>query len=579
MTGFHEKSTGDYQANLDTFRLLLPVWARKDYIVPEPNVNVPNLGAFFDLANRIIDLLKTCHHTPGLPPHIRQAQVRNLIKRHWPSIPALKGEKWSILQAWDQAVAELAREQEETSEEPAATPAPKPAAPFPTEVFPAPLRKVIEQGAKALPCPPDYIGVDMLAVVAAAMGSTMQVEVKTGWVEPCILYMAVVGDPSSLRSPALSIAVEPVYALQRRYAEKYDADKQQNDKEIKTYERELWKWQKKAAESPLSAGEKPVEPTEPCMAQCWADDATNEALGEVLFQNPHGVILIQDELAGWVRSMNMYRGGKGADRQRWLKRWSAAPDVVNRKNRKQPLLLNRPFVQVVGNINPEVLTDLRDELGRNDGLLPRLLFSYAETIPITWNEHILTLDAREAYAAVVNKIVEARGDTSAPLRTLTFTPGGFEAFRRVIEAMLEQQNHPDTSMAMKGCLGKMKGYAARLAGIMHMARWASGEQCHRDKIDEISVMAAGSLTDYFTAHAEKVYGALELTPADKKVELAMQWIRKHGGKATAREIRMNGVAGVKSATEAKSLLHTLADRGYGTVEDGEKGKITFQVYA
>jgi hypothetical protein len=56
MTGFHEKSTGDYQANLDTFRLLLPVWARKDYIVPEPNVNVPNLGAFFDLANRIIAL-------------------------------------------------------------------------------------------------------------------------------------------------------------------------------------------------------------------------------------------------------------------------------------------------------------------------------------------------------------------------------------------------------------------------------------------------------------------------------------------------------------------------------------------
>jgi hypothetical protein len=48
-----------------------------------------------------------------------------------------------------------------------------------------------------------------------------------------------------------------------------------------------------------------------------------------------------------------------------------------------------------------------------------------------------------------------------------------------------------------------------------------------------------------------------------------------GSSATARELLRNTVAGVKTATEAKTLLRGLQDRGYGTVSEDDHHRVTF----
>ena len=54
---------------------------------------------------------------------------------------------------------------------------------FPVEVFPSPLQRFIEDVAAALPCPPDFVGVPLLAVLGAAIGTSRVLQIKPGWHE------------------------------------------------------------------------------------------------------------------------------------------------------------------------------------------------------------------------------------------------------------------------------------------------------------------------------------------------------------------------------------------------------------
>ena len=83
-------------------------------------------------------------------------------------------------------------------------------------------------------------------------------------------------------------------------------------------------------------------------------------------------MVIRDELVGWVKSMDQYRSGRGADRQFFLSVWSRQPIKVDRKGAK-PILVSNPCLAVVGGIQPDLLPELADAAQREDGFLDRLL--------------------------------------------------------------------------------------------------------------------------------------------------------------------------------------------------------------
>jgi len=66
----------------------------------------------------------------------------------------------------------------------------------------------------------------------------------------------------------------------------------------------------------------------------FTTDCTREALCDLLRENPRGLLVHRDELAGWARSLNQYKGGKGNDKQFWLNLWSGEPVAVNRRGRR-----------------------------------------------------------------------------------------------------------------------------------------------------------------------------------------------------------------------------------------------------
>src|SRR5512132_913772 len=81
-----------------------------------------------------------------------------------------------------------------------------PSVPFPVEVLPPPLARFVQEVADALPCPPDFVAVPMLALLGCAIGTSRVLRVKRSWLEGPRIFTAVVADTGTKKSPALKLA-------------------------------------------------------------------------------------------------------------------------------------------------------------------------------------------------------------------------------------------------------------------------------------------------------------------------------------------------------------------------------------
>lgn len=427
--------------------------------------------------------------------------------------------------------------------------------PFPLEVYPQMVQEFIEEAARAIHCPPDFIAAPLLPYLGAALGNTTCIEIKAGWREFPWIWLALVARPGEKKSPALAAVDqffrERQHAFYVDWQEKYEAWKQSND-----------------------------GTPEPVVQQVMTTDATLEALSDLLQANPRGFLFSRDELTGWALSMNQYKGGHGADRQNWLSFWNGATTTINRRNRKQAVVLNRPFMGVVGTLQPDVLSDLADERGRQDGFIHRILFSYPDTLPRKWTDDGISPatveNMRELFDLLwsIKPVKEEAGQIEP--NVYHFTKEGKDTWITWLNAHYAEQDVLEFPDSLRGPWAKMEGYAARLALILHICRLFCRETQH-DDIDEISIAGAVKLITYFKTHARRVYAHLYTPLEERQIAALLAWIRRHKTcSVTAREVLRSGVAGIKKSDDAKHLLVKLEEHGYGTTEDidskrGRKG--------
>jgi hypothetical protein len=451
----------------------------------------------------------------------------------------------------------------------------KTAPPFPLEVLPTPLGRLCTEAASALPCPPDFLAVTMIALAGAAIGTSRVLEVKPGWREGARIFAAIVADPGARKSPAFRLAAEPFHERQRQAHIEYRQARDAYELELAEFERERLAWRASKGASPM-----PTPPVEPRMAQCFTTDATLESLVGLLVDNPRGLILLQDELSAWVKGMGQYKGGKGNDRQKWLSFWSGSPEVVNRKG-QEPLVLPNPFVNVVGNLPPDVLGELSDDLGREDGFTHRLLFSYPEPVALVWSEAAVSPETRAAYQSVIDTLWNLEpavtDDEHAHPKVLHFSPAGRTAFTGWVSDHFNEMNHPEFSPRLRGPWAKLEGYAVRFALILHLLRQAAGETASV-RIDEVSVLGASALVGYFKNHARRAYGSLHSTPLEKQVAAVSEYLKRQPGqRISLRDLLRSGAGKLRDAKGMRVVLEHMQAQGQGrfieiTYPSGQKGE-------
>ena len=484
--------------------------------------------------------------------------------------------------------------------------------PFPVDVFPAPVRRFALQVAESLGCPIDLVAVPMLAVSATAIGASRALEVKPGWLEAARFYIAFVAPPGSGKTPAESAACGPAYEMQARFRQEY---RQAREEYEEAEELRRQRGRRRAPDgsgttSPVQASPNGLDTDtmteapalavtqdensnatasarqpKPVLQRVTVSDATTESLAPILAENPRGIVMIKDELSGWVAAMNQYKGGKGADRQFFLSCWSGEPAIVDRKTQGEPIFVSHPFLNVMGGIQPDMLSTLTQDNNRADGFLDRLLFTYPEPLgALQWVDQGVDPEVQCAWADTLNLLFQLQmrhcDDRAIEMPQIVhFTSQARARWVAWHDSNAEEIASTTLPEVFKGPWRKMRSYCARLALVVHMLRLV----CHEttdENVDAESVTRAIQLIDYFKSHAKKVYGQLNHDQDDRRVDQLVTWIQNHGGECCSRDLVRSNAANIKKTTDANKMLKDLVDRGLGHFDDrpgGNNRKVTYFV--
>jgi hypothetical protein len=313
-------------------------------------------------------------------------------------------------------------------------------------------RKGVNFGVAALPA---------LITCAAAIPARFEVQVKqndTGHTEHAILWGATVGRPSARKSPIMGAMVRPLELIDAEWASQSDAAARAHQTALAA-----WKRDSKGTDAP--------PPVAPPQRVKIISDTTTEAVVDVLAQNPHGLLNLQDELSQWAGNMDAYRQGKAVSRDAgyWLQTKSGNAYRVNRIGRATPNV-GVNAVHIFGNFTPDILRKLAMDWG-GSGLMQRFLLVNAPQA-----EPAPDLVPDERAQATMSRAVRALVELpwSEFVRPFRFAPTADKFRHQVVEFAHREISEGSVPAPLEGWLGKTEGEWARIAMVFHFVEWATG---------------------------------------------------------------------------------------------------------
>ncbi|WP_308911503.1 DUF3987 domain-containing protein [Pseudokordiimonas caeni] len=509
-----------------------------------------------------------------LGPGIDPTSIGNLIRQGWDAADAVEAG-FSVEQIARLLVA--ARPIENSASEDAANdnwPEPDRSIlmnevappPFPLSVFPPEVEQFVRRSAIAKSAPPDYVAGALLTACGSLIGTSRKIspwEVG-GWSEYPILWTAIVGEPSSNKSPAIDPVMTILRKLQDDKLPLYEEQKRiyEAEKLNASIAHEEWVQETKAArrshgETQVNAGSTrvgsvlharnpdqtrmPVEPDPenpsvsldskpgagsefsgfpsiptmpaeampprpPTRPRLTVGDCTMEALFSALEGQPKGLLMYRDELPGWLNSFGRYSSGKGGEREFWLEAFNGRPFTVDRvKNGGEVLNIGHLAVSVLGSIQPDKLDSCLLK-GDDDGLAARLLYICPNRVPRRAPTEVVDDRAANRMMKRLDGLampLDVDGKTTPRVVMLSATA------RQYFAAWWEADGEADHGTGkLKGWRGKVPGFVLRLALILEYMEWAAGpERPEPHEVGEKAIRHAIALADqYFAPMAERAFG-------------------------------------------------------------------------
>lgn len=373
---------------------------------------------------------------------------------------------------------------------------------FPIDIFPKPIQTYVLECNEKLDSNIDYMGCSLLWLISVCIGNAIEIEVKRGWTENASIWMSLVGKAGIGKTPSINNIIFPLLKI--------------NSREIKKYYKELEKWEyynnltkKEQAES--------IEVEKPIKTQFIANDITLEALVDLHQESDNAVGVFKDELAGWLKDMNKYRAG--SDLEFWLSCWSGKSVNLNRLTRKGSFV-EKPFIPVLGGIQPNILNSFYTEENKDNGFMDRMLLSFPESRVELYNENELEYNVLSWYKEtivmfydVLKTIIKRDEEGNIVPLVAKFSDEAKEEWKRIFNEISNYQNSEDENEYLKSMYPKQKSYIPRFCLLIHafneFFEVANGNTL---LISKESVLKAEKLSKYFIATAKKVkVNSIEVT--------------------------------------------------------------------
>ena len=233
----------------------------------------------------------------------------------------------------------------------------RPPPPLLLEVFGETWGQWLLDAAAAAACPVDYVAGPLLASVSTLIGNARWAQAWPGWDEPPHLWAVVVGDSGTGKSPGGDCMMRGVLPeIERRMGGDYPDRLRDWQAAVEFDKIAMKRWKDEFREA--QEKKKPLPPIPKSMAPDIAPekprlrqhDITIEQAGAVLATAaPKGVMMVRDEIAGWLSGMDAYNP---AGRAFWLEAYGGRPyRVERRKHGTEPIEIERLVVAVYGGKN------------------------------------------------------------------------------------------------------------------------------------------------------------------------------------------------------------------------------------
>ena len=241
-------------------------------------------------------------------------------------------------------------------------------------MLPESLRGWLADSAERMSVSLDYSAAAAIVALATVVGLKLCVRPKRhdDWLVCPNLWGAAVGPPSVLKSACIQEALRPLNRLMAQAMERHSKTlatfnedaliaKAKADSARKKLEKAVKQGASESELRPL-AQEVQQGATEvaPPIRRYMTNDPTIEKLGELLAENPNGLLLLRDELSGFFRTLD--RQGHESDRACYLESWNGMGSYVYDRIGRGTVIVPHLCLSIFGGIQPGPLARVHPRL-------------------------------------------------------------------------------------------------------------------------------------------------------------------------------------------------------------------------
>jgi putative DNA primase/helicase len=464
------------------------------------------------------------------------------------------------------------------------------------EYIPDPLRLWMGDIAERMQVPIEFIAAPAIVGISSVVGRQIGIhpKQKDDWLVVPNLWGAIIARPGFFKSPAIAEALKPIDALTNKAQKEFESGKvavKTKEEMLKAKIDGLKDSIKKITRKgnfhdvdPLRQDlEKSLEELESNVItekRYKTNDATVEKLACLIKENPKGMLVLRDELSGWLKSLQ--KSGREGDREFYLESWngygSFTVDRIGRGTLHVPALC----LSIFGGLQPSKIDAYLHQITNNygdDGLLQRFQILVYPDIQKKWRNvdrrpnKEAAETAQHVFSALASlKVRNASEQTS--LSGLHFSKDAqavFDEWRLQLESRLRS---PDSkSPVFESHLAKFRSLIPSLALIFHLIEnYSKAALDTSDEIQVESIQLALKWAKFLENHAKKVYADILFPNLKAAHVLAKKITQKQVQDGDSlRSIYRRQWTLLRSLSELEPALCILEDAGWIKIENVKSG--------
>lgn len=413
---------------------------------------------------------------------------------------------------------------------------------LPWALLPAVVQAFAEIKSSQIGCDPAGLVMAALTACAAATPDNVKVKVQAHneeWQEPARLWTAIIGPPSSKKTPILNAA----------------------SKALRTLDLEMqleWRAEKRAYNTLPKEQRRDLLPPPP--RRLVIEDTTIEAALGILAGSPWGVCVLHDELAGFFGAMEKYGGaGVAHDRTVWLRSFNGGSYVINRKSNEDEggILVPNLSASMLGGIQPDVLKRLVEQ-SVDDGMIQRFMPMLLKSASVGKDEPMP--DVMIPFEELIRSLHDRKADI-----LVSFDEEAQAVFAEAQEYHQRLQAIEMVYKQLSSHIGKYDGIFARLCLLWHCIEHAQSENLPPQINVETAKRVRDFLHGFLLKHAFAFYAGTLDSPDghDRLRALATHILAHEKTELRNRDVQssVRSIRGLKDR-DIRPLFEQLAALGW-----------------